>query len=146
EPESKLTRRQFARHAALGLVAGQSGRAAAGESAHPSIVGKWVGRAANGDKITYLFKPDNTVLWSVDTEDFPGRVSARYVIDYPTQPVHLDVFEFGFPSLAEFIFLGILEFDGPTRFKLFGTPEKFSGDAKRPRAFTPEAIVFSKVE
>jgi hypothetical protein len=143
---SKISRLQFIHLAALGFIAILPCWASATETGQPSIIGKWIGKAENGDTVTYLFESDNTVVWSVDSEEFPGSVSARYVIDNRTEPAHLDIFEFDLPPLKDFIFLGILAFDGPTRFKLLGTPQKVGSDAKRPNELSVEAVVFTKVE
>ena len=86
----------------------------------PSLIGKWVGHAPNGDKITYVFKPDDTVLWTVEATDFPGAVSAKYTVDYSTKPIHIDIFDFGLSALKDYILLGVIEFDSASRLRLYG--------------------------
>ena len=111
----------------------------------PSIVGKWIGEAPNGDKITYEFKQDNTVLWTVHAKDSPGSVSAKYVVDYSTNPVNLDIFEFNLLALNEFIFLGIVEFHGDNKMLLYGEPSEYN-KGSRPTGFSDDAIEFSRSE
>jgi hypothetical protein len=110
-----------------------------------SLVGKWVGKAPNGDKITYVFKEDDTVIWTVDTANNPGSITAKYTVDYTTTPIHIDIFEFSFPSLKGYTFLGVLEFDGTSSFRLKGEPRKQGLGAKRPERLGDDAILFSKV-
>lgn len=106
------------------------------------ILGKWTGKAPNGDKITYVFKQDNVVLWTVDAADYPGTVSAKYVIDDTTKPIHIDIFEFSHPSLNRFTFLGIIQFNETNKMILDGRPVQ--GKGTRLESFSKDAIEFSK--
>jgi hypothetical protein len=54
------------------------------------------------------------------------------------------VSELNSPTLEGAVFRGILEFDGPTRFRLLGVPGRPGGEAERPQTFTSGAVVFSR--
>lgn len=108
------------------------------------ILGKWVGHAPDGDRVTYTFNQDGTVLWSVDSAGPAGSFSAKYAIDYSTEPAQIDIFEFNFEPLKDFTFLGIIEFEGPSRFRLQGYPQRAGQGSGRPRAFDQEAVFFTK--
>jgi hypothetical protein len=88
-------------------------------SADSQIPGRWEGRAPNGDRITYEFKADNSVVWSVDAPGFPGSVSARYSIDYTAKPAALNIY--GLPGLLHKIAASELSItQGATRAILVG--------------------------
>ena len=111
----------------------------------PSIVGKWVGTVPNSEKITYHFKEDNTLIWTVDSPDSPFSTSAKYSIDYTTNPIQIDIFDFSFPPLKEFLFFGIIEFKGSGIMILYGEPSNAAGgETKRPQKFGADSVEFKK--
>lgn len=111
----------------------------------PSIVGKWVGTAPNKEKITYHFKGDNTLIWTVDSPNHPFSTSAKYSIDYTTTPIQIDIFDFSFPPLKEFLFFGIIEFKGSDKMILYGEPSNAAGGAtKRPKKFGTDSVEFER--
>lgn len=114
--------------------------------AQEDIVGKWKGESSFGDKLSYEFKADNTVVWIVDKPTFPGPITARYTVDYTTKPVQLDMFEFSFKGLKGIKFMGIVEFLSPTKMKMDGIRAEMKSDKERPTEFTNDTIEFEKVE
>jgi len=114
--------------------------------AEGDIVGKWKGESSFGDKLSYEFKADNTVIWFVDKPTFPGPVTARYTVDYTTKPVQLDMFEFSVDMLKGIKFLGIVEFLSPTKMKMDGIRAEIKSDKERPTEFSRDTIEFEKVE
>lgn len=110
-----------------------------------SIVGKWEGITPNKDRITYLFKDDNTLIWTVDSPEQPFSTSAKYSIDYTTSPIQIDIFDFSFPRLNEFLFFGIVEFKGSGKMVLYGEPVHSSAASiKRPQNFGRESVLFER--
>ena len=111
------------------------------------IIGKWVGKTPEGFAISYEFKEDNSVIWSVDTKGFPGPITARYSVDFSTNPIQLDMFDYSYGSLKGLKFIGIVEFLSPTKIKIDGLRVKEEGSkTERQKIFTARAIEFSKVE
>ncbi len=110
------------------------------------IIGKWEGRSPQGDVVSYEFKADNSVLWTVDKPTFPGSITGRYSVDYSTKPIQLNMFEFGIEAAKGFQFLGIVEFISPTKMKMDGIMVQKDSSEGRPKEFTGRAIEFSKIE
>jgi len=110
----------------------------------PQILGTWEGQAPNGDRVTYEFKSDSSVIWIVDSPRAPGRVSARYTIDCSVTPARLDISEFSEEGLKGLLFLGIVEFVSPDTMKLEGRPVRPESDQERPRTFSEQAIAFRR--
>ncbi len=81
------------------------------------------------------------MFWTVHATNSPGSVSAKYVIDYSTTPVNLDIFEFSLPALNEFIFLSIVEFRGENTMLLSGEPSAYN-KGSRPTEFSDDAVEF----
>ena len=115
-------------------------------TAQEEIIGKWEGESTFGDKLSYEFKEDNTVVWILDKPTFPGPITARYSVNYSTKPVQLDMFEFSFEPLKGIKFIGIIEFLSPTEMKMDGVRADVEGDRERPTDFTDDTIEFKKVE
>jgi len=113
----------------------------------PSIVGKWMGIAPDKEKITYHFKADNTLIWTVDSPDESFSTSAKYSIDYTTKPIQIDIFDFSFSPLKEFLFFGIIEFNGMDKLILYGEPSNATkGITKRPAMLGTDSIEFERTE
>lgn len=111
----------------------------------PNIVGKWIGTAPNNERITYHFKEDNTLIWTVDSPSAPGSTSAKYSIDYSTKPIQIDIFDFSFPPLKEVLFFGIIEFKGKDKMLFYGEPSRaMEGKTKRPKEFASDSIEFQR--
>jgi hypothetical protein len=110
------------------------------------IVGKWVGKAPEGYEISYEFKEDNSVIWNLDRQGFPGPIKAHYSVDYSTKPIQLNMSDFSVDMLKGVQFVGIVEFLSPTKIKIDGARATAEEVDKRPKEFTGRAIEFDKVE
>ena len=82
------------------------------------IVGKWEGKSPQGEKISYEFKADKSVIWNIDSDTFPGPITAHYSVDYSTKPVKLDMFDFSYAPMNAVRVLAIVEFISPTKIKI----------------------------
>lgn len=105
----------------------------------PSIT--WIGRDKDGEKITFVFKADNTFLW---TDAKGDSVSAKYELNFSTKPIQLDMFDFTprFPEQKEDVRMRcILEFEGESRLR-------FNADSKgeRPKEIYKDTTFFTKVQ
>ena len=114
--------------------------------AQDEVIGKWEGQTLEGDIISYEFKEDNSVIWNLDKQSFPGPITARYSVDYSTKPIRLDMFEFSFELLKETKFVGIVEFPSPKKMKIDGVRVEADSNDERPKEFTWQAIEFSRIE
>ncbi len=113
----------------------------------PNIVGKWIGISPDREQITYHFKEDNTLIWTVDSQNEPFSTNAKYSIDYTTNPIQIDIYEFSFPPVKEFTFVGIIEFKGIDKLILYGEPSNTKdGVTTRPEKFGTDSVEFEKIE
>lgn len=110
----------------------------------PQILGTWEGQAPNGDRVTYEFRSDSSVMWTVDSPRAPGPVSARYTIDCSVTPARLDISQFSLEPLKGTLFVGIAEFRSPDTMKFEGRPVRLGMDQERPTTFSEQAITFRR--
>lgn len=118
----------------------------AGSAKAEDIVGKWEGKSRQGVTISYEFKADNTVMWQIHRPKSPKPISARYSIDYSTDPAELDIFDFDYPAMAGVRLLAIVEFISPTKIKIDAVQSAPSSKDTRPTRFSKETVEFDKVE
>ena len=112
----------------------------------PSIVGEWNGASADGRSMTFTFKKDMTVVWSITSSAGTTTLDAKYSIDYTTKPVSLEIRDFKQPEVKNYIFWGVLKFEDSKHFHLDGAQHKIGESASRPKKITSNAILFSKVK
>ena len=112
----------------------------------PSIVGTWTGHSADGQNFTFIFKKDKTMVWAINSTTGSVSYHAKYSIDYTTKPVSFEIRGFDQPEVKNYIFWGILEFDGSTRFRMDGAQHKIGQSASRPKKLGSDAVLFSKVK
>ena len=112
----------------------------------PSIVGTWTGQSTTGQNLTFIFKKDKTVVWAINSTAGSVSFDAKYNIDYKTKPVSLEIRDFKQAEVKDYIFWGVLEFDGSSRFRLSGAQHKIGESASRPKKLGSDAILFSKVK
>ena len=110
------------------------------------IVGKWEGKSPQGEKISYEFKADKSVIWNIDSDTFPGPITAHYSVDYSTKPVKLDMFDFSYAPMNAVRVLAIVEFISPTKIKINAAGGAAGSKNLRPTSFNINTVEFNKVE
>ena len=112
-----------------------------------SLVGEWTGTDTDGQTMQFVFQADGTGKWVVDAPGLVDTVTLRYTLNRDTVPHHLDLSRFDHGPLAGATLYGILAFDGDDSFRLDLEPgPPGAGDrAPRPRQFTAETVVFTRV-
>ncbi len=107
------------------------------------IIGTWVSVDAQGPPMTYVFGEDGSNHWILDTGQGPDTFALAYRISYDTTPVELDVGPWDSGPIAGRTLYGILEFNGPDRFRLDFEPGDPQGDgSERPTEFTEQTVTF----
>jgi len=112
----------------------------------PSIVGEWNGASSDGRSMTFAFKKDMAVVWTITSSSGTTSLDAKYSIDYTTKPVSLEIRDFKQPEVKKYIFWGVLKFEDSKHFHLDGEQHVIGASASRPKKLTSNAILFSKVK
>ena len=111
-----------------------------------SIIGQWNGASSDGRSMTFTFKKDMTVVWSITSSAGTTNLDAKYSIDYTTKPVSLEIRDFKQPEVKKYIFWGVLKFEDSKHFHLDGAQHVIGESASRPKKITSNAILFTKVK
>jgi hypothetical protein len=106
------------------------------------LIGEWRGGAPDKRIVSYIFREDGSVVWTVEAQEFGMDPNARYEVRETWPFWELDVFDFVDWRLREITFMGILQPINERTFKMQGTPSNHGG---RPVDFDKEAIVFTKL-
>ena len=110
-----------------------------------NLIGRWEGLTPTGDVIRYDFRADHTVVWTVESPDSPGDITARYSVDASIEPHGIDIFDFDVQQLHGFRFLGIYQQDDDDEaIRFYGAPRGPDDDGPRPAAFPDETIVLRR--
>lgn len=125
-----MNRRIITLLATIGILLSTFG---CGESP-PTIVGEWTGTGETRlDSVMFLFKEDNTVIWTIDKAGRnPYAIVAKYSIDSTVTPVQINISDISF--LEQGTIYGIIEFKGKDTMLFDGLPDK------RPKEFGPDAL------
>lgn len=110
----------------------------------PNIIGKWLGKGLVGEDVIFHFMTDNSAIWFVDAHDSPGPIRVKYSIDYSTNPVQIDIFDFELPRLNGFRLLAIIEFHGNNEMLMDGELVKGTKGV-RPTRFRGDATLYTRV-
>ena len=90
--------------------------------------------------MTYIFDNDSTMKWVVELEAGPDTVSVPYRVNHQADPVHLDVGPWDDGPVAGRTLFGIVEIQGPDRFRVDFEPADPDGDgSERPNGFSDQA-------
>ncbi|MDB5318765.1 MAG: hypothetical protein JWN40_396 [Phycisphaerales bacterium] len=105
------------------------------------IIGRWAGRSPSGELVRYDFHADQSVVWTVESADSPGDVTAKYSVNATHEPREIDIFDFDMPQLKGFRFLGIYQHEAKGVLRFYGEPRSPNNTEPRPKHFSDEAIL-----
>ena len=115
--------------------------------AEPSepLLGEWVSIGGVNPQMTYIFEPDGRAKWVLELGQGPDTFAVAYRVDYRTSPVHLDVGPWSTGPLVGRTLLGIVEIQGPDRFRVDFEPGTPDGDgSERPTDFSDQTVTFAR--
>ena len=111
----------------------------------PAIIGVWEGIDPNGAKMTFTFRPNNTVsLVIVGKETI--NCTGKYIIKTSKNPMWIDLYEFDHESLKGGAFRGLIAFENENFLRLegsFGNKKRARG---RPSSFSDSSYKLSRVQ
>jgi hypothetical protein len=114
------------------------------DSPNGYLNGEWHGDAPDGTRISYTFKNDGSIIWSVEGDPVfkklaPDGLKAKYIIKQNGELLLIDIFGFENKRFSKVVFRGIMRFNSNSSFQMEG-----GNPSRRPRHFSDEAINFVK--
>lgn len=107
------------------------------------LLGEWVSVGSGADRTTYIFEEGGRSRWVLELEEDPDTFRVNYRVDYHQTPIHLDVGPWGSGPLAGRTLFGIVEMQGPDRFRVDFEPADPDGDGtERPASFSNQAVTY----
>lgn len=113
--------------------------------AEPSdpLLGEWVSLASGAGRTTYIFEEGGRSRWVLELEEAPDTFLVDYRVDYHRTPIHLDVGPWASGPLAGRTLFGIVQMQGPDRFRVDFEPADPDGDGtERPASFSNQAVTY----
>ncbi len=112
------------------------------------LLGTWRGEDAQGNRLTFVFRDDSTVLWIVDVpagtyDTFP----IRYDVDLSEDPAHIGLRGIEGGPLAGMDMYGIIDLIGEDvlRMDLEPGPPGSDPDQVRPKDFGTHTVTFTRI-
>ena len=107
------------------------------------LLGEWVSVGTGPGPMTYIFEQDGRSRWVLDLEEGPDTFAVDYRVDYGRTPIHLDIGPWSSGPLTGRTLFGIIEMQGPDRFRVDFEPADPDGDGTgRPASFSNQAVAF----
>ena len=107
------------------------------------LLGEWVSVGSGTNPMTYIFDEGGRGQWVLELEEGPDTFAVDYRVDYRQIPIQLDVGPWSSGPLAGRTLFGILEMQGPDRFRVDFEPADPDGDGtERPASFSNQAVTF----
>ena len=107
------------------------------------LLGEWVSVGSGPSPITYIFEADGRSRWVLELGEGPDTFAVAYRVDYGRTPVHLDIGPWSSGPLTGRTLFGIIEMQGPDRFRVDFEPADPDGDGTgRPDSFSNQAVTF----
>ena len=112
------------------------------EPAEP-LLGEWVSVGSQTPSMIYVFEDQGRSKWVLELEEGPDTFEVAYKADHIETPAHLDVGPWSTGPLAGRTLFGIMEIQGPDRFRVDFEPSDPDGDGSdRPRQFSDQTVTF----
>ncbi len=107
------------------------------------LLGAWVSVGSVGTPTTYVFHEDGRAEWILKLSEGTDTFEVAWQADYGTTPMQLDMGPWGSGPLAGQTLYGIVELQGPDRFRVDFEPADPDGDgSERPVTFSEQAVTF----
>ena len=105
--------------------------------------GEWVSVGADEARTTYIFGDDGRARWIIELEEAPDTFDVAYEVRGFTTPIELDVGPWQRGPLTGQTLFGIVELQGPDRFRVDFEPANPDGDgSERPATLSEQAVTF----
>ncbi len=124
----------------LVLLTVMSGCSMMGQKQPQSLIGKWTGTWQNDAEFLMLFKDDKNMEGSIKgSMDF--EYSAKYSVDFSTEPITMDIFDFDNSQMGDVRWLEIIKFIEKNKLLMRGNLDSEGG---RPSNFEYEAFELTR--
>ena len=108
-----------------------------------ALLGTWVSVGSEAAATTYVFHEDGRAEWILKLSEASDTFEVPYRANYGTTPIQLDVGPWDSGPLAGQTLFGIVEVQGPDRFRVDFEPADPDGDgSERPVTFSEQAVTF----
>lgn len=110
------------------------------------LMGSWSGEDNTGNKQTFVFRDDSTVLWIFSPATEADTFKLNYKFNKNTEPFELDLNGFNRGFLKNRSLFGILEFVDADTFRVDFEPGPTDTlpSLIRPKSFTDETVYYTK--
>ena len=93
--------------------------------------------------MTYIFEDGGRVRWILELSEGPDTFEVAYEVRYVSTPIELDMGPWISGPLAGQTLFGIVELQGPDRFRVDFEPANPDSDgSERPGTFSEQAVTF----
>ena len=107
------------------------------------LVGEWVSVGSEDTRMTYIFEDGGRARWIIELAEGPDTSEVAYEVRFAPTPIELDVGPWSSGPLAGQTLFGIVELQGPDRFRVDFEPANPDGDgSERPGTFSEQAVTF----
>ncbi len=107
------------------------------------LLGEWVSVGSEDTRMTYIFEDGGRARWILGLSEGPDTFEVAYVVRHNSTPIELDVGPWRSGPLAGQTLYGIVELQGPDRFRVDFEPANPDGDgSERPATFSEQAVTF----
>ena len=107
------------------------------------LLGAWVSVGSGGTPTTYVFHEEGRAEWILKLSEATDTFEVAYRVDYETSPIRLDMGPWSSGPLAGQTLFGIVQMQGPDRFRVDFEPADPDGDgSERPGTFSEQAVTF----
>jgi len=107
------------------------------------LLGEWISVGSGPIPTIYIFEPGDRGRWVLELEESPDTFAVDYRVDYRHTPIHLDVGPWPSGPLSGRTLFGIVEMQGPDRFRVDFEPADPDGDGtERPASFSNQAVTY----
>lgn len=107
------------------------------------LLGAWVSVGSRGTPTTYVFHEDGRAEWILKLSEGTDTFEVAWQAHYGTTPMQLDMGPWASGPLAGQTLYGIVELQGPDRFRVDFEPADPDGEgSERPVTFSEQAVTF----
>ena len=107
------------------------------------LLGEWVSVGSVDTRMTYIFEDGGRAQWILGLAEGPDTFEVAYEVRHLSTPIELDVGPWTSGPLAGQTLFGIVELQGPDRFRVDFEPANPDSDGgERPATFSEQAVTF----
>lgn len=107
------------------------------------LLGEWVSVGSEDTRMTYIFEDEGRARWILGLSEGPDTFEVAYEVRHLTAPIELDMGPWNSGPLAGQTLFGIVELQGPDRFRVDFEPANPDSDGgERPATFSEQSVTF----